>query len=241
MENFEPIIETELGILANSLIKKAAQNQLKRSDLREFYHECKNNFSDIEKFSNCDEYKNVGALFSIMLEINNSDEDVEKRQSKSALGYYILSYGVYNKIFDNYGNIKPDKLLDYIQLLKFRLFLLLNSKDNMKYTISKIPNRPTDKYWSPLSDSYNSYNAEMDSYVAMTISDAGEIKRIGSQYIAFFEQEAVNLATGIINNNSYQLKNSSIEDKIAEGKTEHRLLFQYLDNKFRVNHSFKFK
>jgi len=230
-------METELGKLANSLVEDAKQNKLTRLSLYNFYYQSRNNFNDIVKF-NCEDFKNAGALFLFMLKLEN---DIEVRQSISAMGYYILSYGINNETLDKIGI--PIKLLDYIGLLKIRLFLLLNSVDNLKYTIRMIPERVVvDKYFSPLMDNFTS---EQASFTDMALSDAGEIKKWGSvpaitPMVLLVEQEAINIATKVINDNSPLLRETTIENKIVEGKKVHAMLYQYLDKKLRVEKSYTF-
>ena len=219
---------------SNEIISKLSRNSLTRGDLNSFLHMSNYGLKEIYSFDNVEDYKNTASPFVIMLSNPNFVQNDYLWQTICARGYFISSYYIQQKILNEINFPIPEKLLDYVELLKVRLIMLTNGKIYFPDVVFRIPNNPNiSKYWSPLSDCGMS---DRDGFNDMVLSDAGLIQKYASSpAIRLFHQETLEFANSVLNDNSMLLRNSSIEEKINSGLKMHRLFFDFLNKTLERN------
>lgn len=214
---------------ATIIVRKLKSNELTRSDLNSFFTSSQNNLQDVKNLNNAEDIKNVSTPFLVMLSNENFTSNDYLRQTICAKGYYCSSYYIQKSILDEFNTPKPEKLLDFVELLKLRLMILLNGKYHFPDLLFKVPNNPNiSKYWSPLSDSGTS---DTQGFKDMVMADAGHISKYASSpLIGATQQEGLRFANSVLADNKNMLVNYSIDDLIKRGLEMHKLLFIYLDN-----------
>ena len=219
---------------ANTIVRKLKGNELTNSDLSSYFSFAQTNLKEIKNVTDVEQIRNVSTPFLVMLTNQNFTNNDHVRQTICAEGYYSSSYYIQTKILDEFNVPKPEKLIDYVELLKIRLMILLNGKHHFPDLLFRVPNNPNvSKYWTPLSDSGTSDTKGLKD---MVMADAGVISKYASSpLIGAFQQENLKFANSVLADNKNLLINSSIDDLINKGLTMHKLLFTYLDTSLNEN------
>jgi hypothetical protein len=213
----------------NSIVGKLKRNELTRSDLSAYFKLAQNNLQEVKNLNTTEEVKNVSTPFLAMLTNESFSNNDYVGQTISAEGYYSASYYIQTKILDEFNIPKPQKLIDFVELLKLRLTILLSGKHHFPDLLFRVPKNPNiSEYWTPLSSSGTS---DTKGFKDMVMADAGLLtKYANSPLIGAFQQDGLNLANSVLSDNKNLLVNFSIEDLIKKGLVMHNLLFNFLDN-----------
>jgi hypothetical protein len=214
--------------LANNIVSKLKSNELKRSDLSTYFDYCESNLQEVQQIDNSNDSKNAATPFLIMLSNSDFTTNSYVWQTICSQAYYSISYYLQKKILDEFNVPKPEKLIEYVELLNVRLMILLNGKQYFPDLIFRIPNNPNkSKYWSPLS---SSGMTDTKGFEDMVMSDAGLISKYASSpIIGAFQQEGLKFANSVISGNPNLLAKNTIEELILKGQDLHVLFFKYLD------------
>jgi hypothetical protein len=211
---------------SSELASKLMSNTLTHGDLSSYLKYTDTTLNEIYSFTNVVEFKNATSPFLVMLSNPDFTNNNYLWQTICARAYFISSYFIQVNIVDSYNVPKPERLIDYIELLKVRLMILLNGRPHFPELIFKVPSNPNTEYWSPLSDSGTE---DKQGFRDLVLSDAGLIsKHASSPLFMPFHQDALAFANSVINDNANILRNSSIDEKISKGLILHKLFFNYL-------------
>jgi len=219
---------------ANLIVRKLKSNELTRNDLSSFFTSTQINLQEVNQLNNVEEIKNVSTPFLVMLSNQTFTSNDYLRQTICAKAYYCSSYFIQTNILDEFNAPKPEGLIDFVELLKLRLMLLLNGKDHFPDLIFRVPNNPNiSKYWTPLS---NNATSDKQGFKDMVMADAGLISKYASfPLMGTFQQENLKFANSVLADNKNLLVNNTIDDLIIKGLTMHKLLFSYLERSLTNN------
>lgn len=227
----EPNNTNSIAVFANNLISEFKTTGTAQG-LRAFYNQSRSHLDLTLDNSSSENLKNIGTLYFIMLQDDTFEDDPDERQLMAGIGYYVLSLGV-NLNCDKIGI--PNNPSEWIEFLKMRIHLLLHSEASIQFSLRMRTDREIDPNWTPLSD--NPYRLEKEALTKMIISDAAEINRwLESDLMLvagnIFQKEALKLAKQIISDNSWLIKNSSLDDYLYSGKEVHKSLFSFFESRF---------
>jgi hypothetical protein len=216
------------------LIKNLQNNSLEKSDLRIYYRMVINNFTQIIDFEEHSDYRFSGALFGVMLEINNFEDDPDVRQSIASIGFYILSKGMDKFCLDQNNHFKSDKSIEQIELISSRISLLLESSASIKFSL-RLSKPKTNRYYSPLMDRYED---ESEDYTDMILYDSYSVKYLCTKPgHAIFMNESLKFA-----NQTYErfADYGNIQERIENGRNSQIRLYEYLKIRFEIDKEFTF-
>jgi hypothetical protein len=164
--------------LANNIVSKLKSNELKRGDLSAYFDYCESNLQEVRQIDNSNDSKNAATSFLIMLSNSDFTRNSYVWQTICSQGYYCISYYLQKKILDEFNVPKPEKLIEFVELLKVRLMILLNAKQYFPDLLFRVPNNPNiSEYWSPIS---SSGMTDTQGFKDMVMSDAGLISKYAS-------------------------------------------------------------
>jgi hypothetical protein len=110
--------------------EKLDNSDLKKQELDYFRDYIQSNLKEIKNLQDIWDINNCGLLFSIMLELENFEVNLEKRKELFIIAYYILSKAIKkfdNELEDNF--MMDDLTIPFLNLLYTRIFLFKNSSD----------------------------------------------------------------------------------------------------------------
>lgn len=224
-------IKTETLRLINAL-----QNRnLLKSDLRNYFSLVINNFEQIISFNNYSDYRFSGAIFGIMLEIDDFEDDPNIRQSMASIGFYILSKGMEKFCLNENNHFKSDKAIEQIELISSRISLLLESNASIKYSL-RLSKPNTNPYYSPLFDRFQE---ESKDYSDMILCDSYTVKYLCSKPgMELFMNESLKFA-----NNTYERVSDygNVSERIENGRNTQIRLYEYLKDRFEKRRNFNFE
>lgn len=218
---------------SEQLMKNLMDDTLTYEELRNFYHLVINNFDEIINFNSHKPYKNVGNLFTLMLEIDNFENDPDNRQSFASLGYYVLCKGMEKFGLEENGNFKIGKYSVQIELLSPRISIMLASKISMQYCLSEISDK-VDEYFTFA----NHLRKESFDLEDMILCDSYTVKYLCSidmNPVFYFGANKHSLEI-------YQKYSTygDLEKRIENGRNTQIKLFNHLKNKIELQKNLKY-
>jgi small nuclear ribonucleoprotein (snRNP)-like protein len=219
----------KLHELAANIVAKLKNDELTRGDLNAYFNYCKVNLTEVRNIQSVNDAKDIATPFIIMLSNPDFTSNEYLWQTICSKAYYTASFYLQTAILDAYNTPEPTKLMEYIELLKVRLMVLLNGKMYFPDLLFRVPKNPNKKNWSPLSDSGTS---DIVGFKHLVMADAGLISKYASSpLLGALHQDTLQFANSVISDNSNLLTNLTIEEIIGKGLELHKLLFNYLDNR----------
>jgi hypothetical protein len=217
------------------LINDLKNNNLTKSNLKTYYRMVINNFNQIINFDDYSDYRFSGAIFGVMLEIDDFEDDPDIRQSMASIGFYILSKGMEKFCLDHNNHFKSDKSIEQIELISSRISLLLESNASIKYSL-RLSKPNTNPYYTPLMDNYRE---ESNDYSDIILCDSYSVKYLCSKPgNALFMNESLNFA-----NQTYErfADYGNIQERVENGRNSQIRLYEFLKKRFENDKEFTFE
>jgi hypothetical protein len=222
-----------LAKTADQLIKNMMSDTLTYEELRNFYHTVLNRFDEIENFDTHTPFQQVGNLFTLMLEIENFEDDQDILQTIAAIGYYVLCKGMERFGLETNGHFKIGAEFAQIELIAPRISILLEGKMSIKYCLYDATD-DIDEFITP----FNFLNKESLELGDMILSDSYIVKHLCSMGMnSVFYSGAYKQATEVYNKYSSY---GDIAQRIENGRNSQIRLYNHLKNKFENERTFKF-
>lgn len=216
------------------LINDLKNDNLTKSNLRDYYRMVLNNFEQVINFSDYSDYRFSGAIFGVMLEINDFENDPDIRQSMASIGFYILSKGMEKFCLDQNNYFITDKSIEQIELISSRLSVLLASSASMKFSL-RLSKPNTNPYYSPMMDRYE---AESSDYSDIILCDSYTVKYLCSNPVnEMFLNESAKFA-----NKTYErfAGYGNISERVENGRECQIRLYEFLKNQFEIEKDYTF-
>ncbi len=222
----------------SKLIQDLQTQSLTRSSLWDYYNQILRNFGEIQSFQSESTFQYASLLLTTILDDDGFRLDSDQRQTMATLAYYIVSKGLFEKIYDEnrLGIADPHKSVELCNLLGVRLSILETCSQSINYSLKVSSVMPLDKNWSPYSGSSSDtkFFNEMRIYDAYVIDDRAR----GSEGY-FINQGSKQISRDVLNEFSEYIP-TYINESMMKGFGNHKMFFEYLENRFEKERDFDF-